>query len=406
MKVLALVGVLVLAACSVSAPGGTEGLITGSPEAATASPIAEPSIWPPKSTDDPQYAPITSFTLTDGGRRIELEFVGAREYAPDDPCSAEYTGVAAVVDGILEVGVTQVRSSRPAEPPVCDAMGHLRSLALPLDDAFVGSAWRDLHGPYLHFLAPPDGLVELTGLPDGWELRSGRDVEESPTGRWERTYSPDASPADETRRLLLYQAFDGSVNVTGGTDESRVTVNGKPATLYRWPPNGELVLVWQLANDGLALVAYEQEFSTEELIALAESAVAPAVGTGDGTWGPLAVMPPDDGADTAAAGGTLRVGIACVYLDWPGGMSLLLWPVEQTRWNEGSRTITFDNLDGNVVTVGDGAEVVLGGGSGGGGEGAESGPDFVDRVDWIAPPHPSCALDSWWGVGAVDVEGT
>ena len=38
-------------------------------------------------------------------------------------------------------------------------------------------------------------------------------------------------------------------------------------------PDGELVLVWTLGTDGLALVANETDFSVGELISLAESAI-------------------------------------------------------------------------------------------------------------------------------------
>lgn len=424
MKLLALAVALFLAACSASAPAATGGPSAPSPAAspstptesapaasATPTPVVEPLSWPPQPTRDQRYVGISKLTLSEDGSRIALEFVGARAYSPDDPCSADYTATAAVVDGVLEVGVTRSRPPRPGEPPACDSMGYGRSLAVSLDEPFTGTVWRDLTG-YLHFLAPPEGLVELTGLPDGWELRAERDVEESPTGRWERTYSPDASLTDESRRVVLYQSFDGPVDVTGGTEERQVTVNGQPAILYRWPPNGELVLVWRLGNDGLALVAYEQEISIEELIDLAESASTVASSTGSGgAWGPLAVLPSQDGMNTLAAGGRLRITDTCVYLEAHGLVYLLLWHEDQVTWNADTRTITFENFpwndDGKVVTVGDGDDVVVGGSSGGDDdEGGESSEAFVNRMDWVSAPDSSCTLDPWWSVGAVDTAGS
>jgi hypothetical protein len=245
---------------------------TAEPQTATATAVVEPPPWPPQPTHDARFVPIDGLDLNAGGRRIKLDFTGALPFAPDDPCSADYSATTAVVDDVLEVGIFQSVPPRPAEPPPCDAMGHRRSLEVGLSEPFAGSAWRDLYGPYLHFLAPPEGLVELTGLPVGWDLRAERDVGDSPSGRWERTYSPDESLADNTKTVVLYQSFDGPVNVTGGTEEQQVEVNGQAATLYRWPPNGELVLVWRLGNDELALVANEAEFSVDELIDLAESA--------------------------------------------------------------------------------------------------------------------------------------
>lgn len=123
-------------------------------------------------------------------------------------------------------------------------------------------------------------------------------------------------------------------------------------------------------------------------------------------WGPLAVTAPQDGADTLRFEGTLRITDTCVYLEWPPGkLTLLSWPADRTTWNEESRSITFENFDGSVVTVGDGDHVVLGGGGGGADTEAEDGissEEWVRRMDWVAPPASSCSLDRWWGVGAVE----
>jgi hypothetical protein len=151
-------------------------------------------------------------------------------------------------------------------------VGHSWKLDVQLPEPFLGSTVRDRGGGVL-FVARPDGLAELTGLPKGWALRSEADVEESPTGRWRRTYSEDPTLTAPRDVVEFYQSFDGPVNVTGGDSGTQVMVGGKPATLYRWPPEGELVLVWTLGPDGFALVAYEQTFSAEDLIKLAESVV-------------------------------------------------------------------------------------------------------------------------------------
>jgi hypothetical protein len=413
MNVLALAVALILSACSGSVPTATNSPGSPSPDVSpstatetvppastTPTPVADLPSWPPQPDRDFRYLSISQLTLSRDGRQIALDFVGARAYSPDDPCSADYAATVTVVDGVLEVGVEESRRPAPTEGTDCDAMGHARSLQVNLDEPFTGSVWRDLNG-YVHFLAPPDGLVELAGLPDGWELRAQRDVEDSPTGRWERTYSPDLSPADATRSVVLYQSFDGPVNVTGGTEERQVVVNGRPATLYRWPPNGELVLVWRLGNDGLALVAYEQQFSVDELIDLAESASPVPPSGSTSTWGPLAVVPPQDGADTARTEGTLRITDTCVFLDGPGGPSLLVWPADRTTWNAQTRAITFANFDGSTVSAGDGTPVVLGGGGDSNDESGTTTEAWLARTPWVARPADSCPLDSRWWVGAL-----
>ncbi len=122
-------------------------------------------------------------------------------------------------------------------------------------------------------------------------------------------------------------------------------------------------------------------------------------------WGPLAVIPRQDGADTARTEGTLRITDTCVILERLGEVQLLFWPADRTTWDPGSRAITFENFDGTVVTVGDGDDVVLGGGGDSESESGLSGEAWVDRMEWVSPPGPSCPLETRWGVGAVERVG-
>lgn len=121
-------------------------------------------------------------------------------------------------------------------------------------------------------------------------------------------------------------------------------------------------------------------------------------------WGPLAVRPAEDGADTARHEGTLRITDTCVYLEAAGGeLTFLTWLADRTTWNGVSRTITFANFDGTVVTIGDGDHVVLGGGEA---ESDISAETWINEREWVAPPASSCSLDLRWAVGAVEGETT
>jgi hypothetical protein len=119
------------------------------------------------------------------------------------------------------------------------------------------------------------------------------------------------------------------------------------------------------------------------------------------TWGPLAVMPPQDGADTGRAEGTLLITDACVYLVFRAQRTLLFWPSDRTRWDEKARTITFFNFDETLVTASSGDKVVLGGGGDSSAESGVSGRDWASRMTWVAPPDASCSAEQRWGVGAL-----
>jgi hypothetical protein len=132
----------------------------------------------------------------------------------------------------------------------------------------------------------------------------------------------------------------------------------------------------------------------------ASPTIASSASVGD-LWGPLAVVPPQDGADTARTEGKLRITATCVSLEFAGDSTLLYWPSDRTTWNAGALTITFANYDGSVVTVRDGDAVVLGGSGDNGTESGTSGQAWVERTVWVARPSPSCSLDRRWAVGAV-----
>jgi len=118
-------------------------------------------------------------------------------------------------------------------------------------------------------------------------------------------------------------------------------------------------------------------------------------------WGPLAVVPPQGGADTAGNEGTLRITDDCVFLDTTGGPELLVWPADRTTWNDQARTITFENFDGSAVSVGDGTRVVVGGGGDSNEESGTTTAAWLARTRWVQRPDLSCPLNPRWWVGAL-----
>ena len=138
---------------------------------------------------------------------------------------------------------------------------------------------------------------------------------------------------------------------------------------------------------------------TANLVPSASSAVVSA-SPGD-PWGPLAVIPPQDRADTARTEGRLRITDACVFLEAPSGVTLLYWPSDRTTWRPEPPAITFANFDGSIVTVRDGDQVALGGSGDSAADSGVAGKDLVARMAWVARPSLSCSLDRWWVVGAV-----
>jgi hypothetical protein len=119
-------------------------------------------------------------------------------------------------------------------------------------------------------------------------------------------------------------------------------------------------------------------------------------------WGPVAVVPPQDGADTARTEGTLRITDMCVLLDVADDFTLLVWPADRTTWDASARTISFANLDGTIVTVGDGMHVVVGGSGDDEVESGTTSEEWLSRTRWVAPPDVRCPMESRWMVGALN----
>jgi hypothetical protein len=131
------------------------------------------------------------------------------------------------------------------------------------------------------------------------------------------------------------------------------------------------------------------------------STTAPTGSASTVDWGPLAVVPPQDGADTARTEGILRITEACVFLDTAGGPVVLVWPADRTEWDAEARTVGFTNFDGRRARVADGVPVVVGGSGGSAQEDGVTVDAWLARTPWVARPAAACPLESWWAVGAL-----
>lgn len=225
-----------------------------------------------------RLVPVGHVSLGADGRQLTVDFIGGREFDPSDPCSAAYRGSARIAGDELEIEIHGgIDFTVLPSGMACDLVGYARHLSLRLDQPFPGNLVHDLSGQLL-FLRAPKGLAEITGLPEGWELRREETIGGSLTPRWERIWSPqsDPWPADGSSMVTLIQAFGGPVDAIGGLPTVPVTVNGQPASLALWKPSGDMTLVWSLGSDEVALDGYQADFSRDQFVALAESVTLPA----------------------------------------------------------------------------------------------------------------------------------
>lgn len=64
--------------------------------------------------------------------------------------------------------------------------------------------------------------------------------------------------------------------------------------------------------------------------------------------------------------------------------------------------MTFENIQGETVTVGSGDEVVLGGGGSHVEEDGIANQEYISRREWLSPPEPSCVTDERFSVSSVE----
>jgi hypothetical protein len=113
------------------------------------------------------------------------------------------------------------------------------------------------------------------------------------------------------------------------------------------------------------------------------------------SWGPLAVMPsPLDMTDVSRVDAIVRITASCVFLETSGVHILPIWAADRTTWSAELRAIAFDEGDGRVVIARDGDFRAFFSTRFSPAESGVSWDAWVAGVDWVAPPAPSCRLDS------------
>lgn len=220
-----------------------------------------------------QSVSIDRFTLSADRTSLEVGFIGGPVYDADDPCSTDYEATSEWRDDVLEVGVVKTKGMGHGigfgnHSLTCTAMGYGRTIVLELDEPFDGSEIRDANGEHRRLFRTGDELATLTGLPSGWEVQVQSESPETRGGGWIKVYGPYDDPS---RQVVFVQAFDGYPHIWRAfTGEDRTTVDGVDGRLFH-TPNGRQGIWWKPGTEGYALYAFEDVFTLEELLALAET---------------------------------------------------------------------------------------------------------------------------------------
>ena len=166
-----------------------------------------------------------------------------------------------------------------------------------------------------------------------------------------------------------------------------------------WP----LVACWSLAIASLGACGTNPEPTSLDATATAAASTPASLDPSPppSVWGPLAVVPPQEGSDSARMQGTLQITESCVVLVTTGGPIILVWPAGRTAWDPDQRVVRFANVDGTVVSAGDGRPVVVGGSADSEEESGRSIEEWLSETPWVQPPARDCPLDTRWWVGAL-----
>ncbi|MBT8194293.1 MAG: hypothetical protein HKO63_10060 [Acidimicrobiia bacterium] len=216
---------------------------------------------------------IDRFSLSADRTTLEVGFVGGAPYDPDNPCSTNYEATSEWLGDVLEVGVVKTKGMGHGvgfgnQSLACPAMGYFRTETIDLDEPFDGSEIRDANGEHRRLFRTGNELATLTGLPSGWEVQVQSESPETRGGGWIKVYGPYDDPSQQ---VVFVQAFDGYPHIWRAfTGDERITVDGVDGRLFH-TPNGHQGIWWKPGTEGYALYAFEDVFTLEELLALAET---------------------------------------------------------------------------------------------------------------------------------------
>jgi hypothetical protein len=386
---------------------------------------APASFDPDRRPSGERVVRFDSASLSEDGRLLKMSFVGSKTYDPANPCTAEYAGWAQISGDVLEAAVVDI--TPPYSEPFayeCTAEGYDREVTVTLPGPYLGVTVKDLAGA-IHTLSGPSlgegaptepplhdcGVETATGPNGPWNVEA-RECFWGPYLQGTPAQFTSTRPTVEGDPITTVFRVYGPGNVEVVEDTTRDRFGAQVVTLYSC--SGLTPLPQSSVQPDFAIRADCQaamigttplEASVPPTASQSPSTPAPeplpSPPAGGGDWGSLAVIGPQDGADTARMEGTLRVTDDCVQVLEQGEPVLLVWPSGQTSWDPGTRSITFVNADGTTVTVGDGSTVVLGGSGMSRDEDGELVDTWLAGMRWVAPPAAGCTADRYWTVGEI-----
>jgi hypothetical protein len=218
-------------------------------------------------------ASLDHVTLAADRQSVEVVVVGGPPLSEGKPCGTNYALASSAVNGTTLEVMVKLTAERTGACVLIDLVCCEHRFTVPLPDGQPVDRVRDMGASFERdfFLAPPTGLYQLHGMPAGWELR--REWADW-GGTWTRLYSPLADPQPgSTGTLLFMTTFGGRIVTEPEALQSPVIVNGVEAQYQRYPGvDNQIQLQWLVDGQRLTLETFEDDFSIDELIVLANSA--------------------------------------------------------------------------------------------------------------------------------------